>query len=363
LAVSPDKHAIRAIEEASSQQSTEFALQRAAELQFYMNQLVQHPIACKSPVLRLFLSLQDDLGTAWPEVSNNALTRLTSVGVGAAVKASEATSGTKLSFGGSGGSLMPEDSSEDNAELLALYSSESVRMGAVLQSVPKLEGAITLLREHAEQSGAVGLEVGRMAKEVEATDRELGQPMELVAGGMLRSGRRSKRLALELSAALHTFSQQYKLCRYERMAFSDRKAALVRRLRERGRADQRAAQLWQQQQVYQGRNQYTSSPYQHQQTLYPAPQDLGRFERDAAVSDDVAVDAVMECEEIGRRLKSEVNRIAWLRQTEWKQSVKVIASAMKEATTERVAIWESVRENFLQAFPEMNTAVAPPRPG
>ena len=353
----PDKHATRAIEEASAHQSTDFAVQRAAELQVYLNQLVQHPIVCKSPVLRLFLSLQDDLGTAWPEVSSNALTRLANAGVGAAVKASEATSSTKMPWQkdgivGGGGGGMPDDSGEDNAELLALYSAESVRMGAVLQAVPKLEGAITLLREHSEQTGAVGMEVGRLAKEVEATDRELGQPMEIVANGMLRTGRRSKRLALELSAALHTFSQQYKLCRYERMAFSDRKAALARRVKERGRADQRAGHLWQQQQAY-GAQQYN---YQQGGVPYPQ-QDLERMQREAALSDTYATDAVQECEEIGQRLKSEVNRIAWQRKTEWNQSVKIIASAMKEASTERVAIWESVRESFFQTFPELNTAI------
>ena len=43
---------------------------------------------------------------------------------------------------------------------------------------------------------------------------------------------------------------------------------------------------------------------------------------------------------------------AWNRKIEWNASAKVIASAMKEAVTERVAIWETVRENFMQAFPE-----------
>jgi len=70
--------------------------------------------------------------------------------------------------------------------------------------------------------------------------------------------------------------------------------------------------------------------------------------------DDIATDAGQEAEEIGRRLKQEVNRIAWNRKVEWNGSVKVIASSMKEAVSERVAIWETVRENFLQAYPEYN---------
>jgi hypothetical protein len=61
-----------------------------------LNQLIQHPVCFQSTAVRLFLALQDDLGTARPECSNNALTRLTQASVGAAVKVSEHTSTTKL---------------------------------------------------------------------------------------------------------------------------------------------------------------------------------------------------------------------------------------------------------------------------
>ena len=57
----PDKHATRALEEASTQQSAEFAVQRARELKQYLNALAQHPVAGQSQVLRLFLGLQDDI--------------------------------------------------------------------------------------------------------------------------------------------------------------------------------------------------------------------------------------------------------------------------------------------------------------
>jgi len=291
------------------------------------------------------------MGTAWPEVSSNALTRLANVGKGAAVQLSESTATTKLPWQENMGI---DGYAEDNAELLALFSGESVRMGAVLQAVPKLEGAVTLLREEAEQTGHVGMEISRLSKEL-VDDRELAEPFDIVSNGMLRAGRRSKRLALELSTAMNTFSQQYKLCRYEKMAFMDRKMAIIRRSKERGRADQRAAQL-----IVQQRNMY-QQPYggspagMYQQPYGPGGQ-MDRMERDAVVSDEIAVDAVRECEEIGERLKLEVNRIAWQRRTEWNAAVKVVASAMKEATSERLAIWESVREQYLQAYPDYRPA-------
>jgi hypothetical protein len=382
---SPEKHATRALEEVSSTQSTEFAMQRAAELQVYLNELAKHPVVHNSQSLRLFLALQDDLGTAWPECSSNALTRLANVGVGAAVSLSENASFWKESN-------MDGDYSEESAEILALQSSESSRIGAVLQAVPKLQGAATLWREHAEQMGAVGVELNRLSKEMMQEDREIAEPFEIVANGMLRAGRRSKRCSLELGAALNSFANQYKLCRYEKLAFQDRKNAIIRRSKERTKADQRAAQLLMQQrsmyppampqsygqqpygysqpqqpygqQSFQqpyGQQQAQPYGYQQQQQLYHHPLGGGngsnngmvdRLERDAVVMDELALDAIKDCEEIGLRLKAEVNRVAWQRKMEWKAAVTTMAKAMKESTTERCAIWETVRNTYLTAFPE-----------
>ena len=374
---SPEKHATRALEEATAHQSAEFALQRAAELQVYLNQLIQHPYAHNTLTLRLFLSLQDDVGTAWPEVSSNALTRLANVSVSTAVKVSEQTQATKFPWQDPVGHI--DDYGEDNAELLALGSQEQIRMGAVLQAVPKLEGAITLLREGAERMGSTGMELGRLAKEVAVTDTTLGQPMDIISSGMLRSGRRNKRLALELFAALHSYSQHYKSCRYEKMAFMDRRLAMMRRHKERGRADQRATMLYQQQQqqLYQPqpyRNQpQQQPPYGNQPQPYGNPgmlppqqqqqppfhpnnpqqqQQLMQLQNQAIMTDNLATDAWQDCDEIGQRLRSEVNRLAYQRRTDWFTAVKVVASSCKESTSENVAIWQAVKESFLQAFPE-----------
>ena len=327
----PEKHATRALEEASTQQSAEFAMQRAKEMQDYLNNVAKHPIAGQSYVLKLFLGLQDDIGTAWPEVSGNALTRLGAVGVGMSMKVAESTS---LISGGAGiGDQMPAQDLEDNAELLALQSSEHVRLAAVSQAVPKLEGAVTLLREHGDAAGAVGMELSKLSKQPESTD--IAKASELLSNGMLRNGRRTKRLALELSAALEPFLMQYKLVRYEKMAFQDRRAALLRRSKERRGADSRAVYLMQQQRQLQATGQYGH---------------LDRLERTAITTDQIAIDAFTEADEVGATLRSEVNRIAVKRRTEWHASMKVVASAFKEAASERLAIWESTRDAFLQAF-------------
>lgn len=262
-------------------------------------------MASQSGTLRFFLSLQDDLGTAWPEVSSNAITRLANAGVEAAVKTAE--------------QWTPETDSEDNAELLALYSMESVRMGAVLQAVPKLEGALSLIQEHSELSGNVGMEMGRWLKPADGTTSE---GLEIVAGALLRSGRRSKRLSLELSAACASYSQQYKLCRNERLAFSDRRAALQRRSKER------------------------KMHMSHGFHSYGYPQgDM----------------AGQEADEIGRRLLSEVSRIAIDRRRDWSGSLKIIAASFKEAAAERSAIWEATLTQFDQHYPGYyNAETLPP---
>jgi hypothetical protein len=322
----PEKHATRAIEEASASQSAEFALQRAREIQTYLEELARHPVACRSNELRLFLALQDDLGTAWPEVSSNALTRLSAVGAGAAVVLAESTMGSAL----------PKKSTEvyeDDAELLALQSSEELRMGAVAQAVPKLQGSVTLIKEHGESCGAVGMELSKLSKEMDVVDADLSHPLGILSSGLLRSGRREKRLALELSAAMSSFVVQYKLCKNERLAFSDRRHALQKCQKERSKADERAQRL----------------------LLNPSG-DADVVERNAIMSDSLAMEAVRQAQEIGATLKEEVNRVAHGRRTEWYKSMKVVASAMKEASSEQVAIWESTRESFLQAFPDMAAA-------
>jgi len=378
----------RAIEEASTHQSAEFAWQRAAELEAYLNSLVVHPEVFASQSLKMFLGLQDDMGTAWPEVSANAFTRISALGA-------TATSNLQSSggfFGGgtaapasttpnqSGGVMsnvmgsvassvgvgdLVEAVTEDSAELLALSSSESVRMGAVLQAVPKLEGAVTLLREQGEGAGAVGMELNRLAKEVLSQgDRELAMPLEIFSNGLLRYGRRTKRLGQEIGqATMSAFQLQYKLCRYEKLAWGDRRNALNKRTKERAKADRRAHQMMAHQQqyppTYGGPGGYGGG-YGQQPNMnqFNGGNQMNQMMTNASMSDTMAVEAVRECDQVGERLKREVNRVSFSRRMDWAKSVKVIASYMKEAASERVAIWESTRDTFLQAFPDYHNDTA-----
>mmetsp|Transcript_7908 Transcript_7908/g.10876 ORF Transcript_7908/g.10876 Transcript_7908/m.10876 type:complete len:859 (-) Transcript_7908:378-2954(-) len=338
----PDKHAARAIEEASTRQSAQFAVQRAAELENYLNGLINHPIVGSSDVVRLFLTLQDHIGVAWPEVSSSAITRLSTLSDKAATKIADGTSNVMQDLG----VAQQQAAGEDNAEILALVASEGVRIGAVSQAVPKMEGTVALLRDHADRCGVVGLELSKLAKDVQAAHSELAIPLDLLSSALLRTGRRSKRLAVELSAAMTPFTLQYKLCRYERLAFADRRQALAKRTQARQKADARATKL-----------------HLHQsslQTRHNIPA-LERMEMEAAMTDEHAGEAMREADKIGATLLEEIKRVSTTRNEEWNGSVKVLASSMKEACAERVSIWESVREQFEVEFPDM--VVAPPSGG
>ena len=315
----PEKHATRAFEEASTQQSAEFAVQRSKELAAYLNQVARHPVAGQSQVFRLFLGLQDDIGTAWPEVSTNALTRLQAVGAGVTMKVAESTNLTAASA--------PAHEWEEDAELLGLCSSENLRLGAVSQSVPKLEGTVIVLREQGDAAGILGMELSKASKSLDMEYKFF----DVLSSGSLRHGRRTKRLALEMSGAVESFLQQYKLVRYEKMAMQDRRHAIQRKAKERGRADARAVHLSQQQ-----RHLQVNGRMHH----------LNHLEHSAISMDTKALDAVSEADEIGTRLKLEINRVAIDRRTAWNSSIKTIARCMKEACSERRAIWESTLEAF-----------------
>lgn len=325
----PEKHPARAIEEATARQSADFAGQRAAELSVYMNSLAGHPHAGTSPELKLFLTLQDHIGTAWPEVSSSAFTRMTAVGSATVEKLADTMDGVLSELG----TAQQVAAGEDSAEILALAAYEGRRIGAVTSSVPKIEGAVSLIRERGERSGAAGLEMSKLAKDVAWCDRDLSAPMEVLSAALLRSGRRTKRLGLELATAISPFVTQYRTCRYEQMAFADRRSALKRRTEARSKADGKAARLMMNQ-----------TSMQHTGRLGQ----LERMEGEAAMYDEFATEIGREADEIAARLQSEVGRVGAARVREWDSAMKVVASGMKEACSENASIWETALERFRQ---------------
>jgi hypothetical protein len=300
-----------------------------------MNALVQHPYAGPSPDLRLFLMLQDHIGTAWPEVSPSALTRIAAAGTATVERLADVVDGAL----GELGAAQQVAAGEDSAEILALAAREGRRIGAVSSSVPKVEGAVALICDRGDKLGSTGMELSKLVKDVTWCDRDLTGPLEILAGAMLRSGRRTRRLGLEVGDAITPFVVQYRMCKYEQMAFADRRLALRRRTEARTRADQRAAKLMM--------NQTSMQSYGRLGTLE-------RMETEAAMYDELAMEASKEADEVAIRLQAEVGRIGTIRVEEWEKCMKVIASGMREGYAENASIWESALEAFRREFPDVS---------
>merc|ERR1719343_852372 len=112
LPAKPEKHATRALEDGSLTQSHSFAISRAHELQLYLQKLIMHPLVGPSQPLKIFLTLYDDIGTFWPEVSSSALTKLTAVTSKKAAKLKENTTNAMLVTTSRDPSTMTEDNAD-----------------------------------------------------------------------------------------------------------------------------------------------------------------------------------------------------------------------------------------------------------
>jgi len=141
----PEKHRARAVEEGTTVQTAEFAQVRADDMTSYLNDLNSHPALSHTKALNTFLTLADDLGTAWTEVSSSAITRM------AAAVDVDLKHNLKLFSVG--------DITDDDPKLSRLASQETERMHVVLQAVPKVENCVVLFRELAEGAGNVGMEM------------------------------------------------------------------------------------------------------------------------------------------------------------------------------------------------------------
>lgn len=340
----PDKHDGRIIEEGLQQQSAQFVAQRAIELQNYLGELAQHPIVGDSEILRLFLTLQDHIGCAWPEVSSSAITRL-----GHATGKTTSKIVSSLPQGGVG-QFDPHEAEENNAELLAWATFENVRVNAVVQSVIKVEYAFHLLRELGQISMSLGLELTKLCKlPIINQDTEFIIPLDLLAIGAMKSGKRTKQQSLQLMAAVVPFVFEYRQCKYVRMAFNDRRDSLHNKQLAKAKALMRSDRLIQQQKYH--LNASASSSINHHQGEYNFSMDtLEKMEMEAAVGDETYLKTVEEAEKTGKVLISELCRISARRNKEWKDSIKIMASSFKESCSERVAIWENIKHKMEQTF-------------
>ena len=376
-------------------QPQNFAQQRCQELTKYLNGLIQHPIAgrCRQELGFFLTFTNDDLGTAWLEVSSNALTRLKAGvipktwdflggAVGGTPNVTNATIATTPSLTATsstssmfldgaaesmwvGGGITPTTSrnnhsttdlsmvstapTEENAYMYTLQNYELMRLATVCQAIPKLEGGLTLLLQHKEYLASTAMELSKLSRDLLHLDQPLTFSFDVISKAMLKSSRRKTRwLNHELKEALVPFQEEWQSVRMERAAFQDRRAALLKRYALRQQADAKAQLL--------------VSYHQQQNTDMDAPTivfeggkilQLDQLELEAAQSDEVAVEAMRNADHIGKVLLTEVARRKQIRHGEWISSLKDIMYSMHSAHKDQVEIWEHAKNQM------MSTAIAP----
>ena len=99
----------------------------------------------------------------------------------------------------------------------------------------------------------------------------------------------------------------------------------------------------------QQRQQMMAEPYGSNQ--------LDQLQRSAIASDDMAIGAMHDADTVANTLRWEINRVSYQRRKNWHASMKVVASSFKEASTERVAIWQATCDAFSAAFLDLNLDV------
>jgi len=341
----PAKHTARAIEEGAAAQSPAFATQRAKELHNYLNALVRHPIAGNSEPLTFFLTFLDaDLGTAWPEVSSSAITRL-AVGMSkSAVGGGPGSSrtalvgpvpdwpATSLSFdigtaSQTSAAALAVKHMDDNSELVQLASEEQHRMNLVSQAIPKIEAFLILLGDWQEKQGALAMECTKLAKDMGNEDRPLSLASDLLSTSLLRCARRTRRMVVESHAALDSYLQEPRLIRMEKQAFQDRRDAFMQWWNYRQAAEHKSQKLML----------YKQNGIAVQRS---------KFEAEAAHMEQCMQDASQRAQDIGHVLQSEVLRISSIRQKEWMAGLKIWICSMKEAQTELKSIWQDAKANY-----------------
>jgi len=326
LPPSPDKHRGRAVEEGTTQQSAEFAQARSHEISNYLQGLIELPMVNNCEPLKVFLTLQDDIGTAWEEVSTSAVTRLTASATASANKSALNASYTM-------NKLNSNEVTDSDPKVFASTQDQLEIISSIHQAVPKLENASVLFREQGERMGDCGMELTKLVNDIKHSDPTT--PIQLLSNSILRGSRRTKRESVEIAAALQPYSYQYRLCDYIKLAIGDRKRIIARRHSLNRRHEEKTLRLRMQK----------TSPTATTDSLRKLELETKNLSAQLSNANDLQND-------MGLQILSEFTRVNERRRDDFGRSTKIIASSMLEAARERRAIWEDAKRTFEAEFDE-----------
>lgn len=330
----PEKHVARPLEDASFQQSREFAASRAMELEVYLWSLANHPITSAAEPLRTFLfNRSRDLGAVWPECSTNPVSNIMAQfsqlsqrgGLGASAKA------TAVDVAGAGGHTLGLRW-EDDPNMLGMAQSEYSRLEALGQNVPKLENALVVLREHSQSCCLLGMELSKLVRDTQHQENEdTIAPLRTLANYVLRSGRRSKDNTVSISVALSPFFYQLSVSKNIRAALADRQEACRHREQMRSRAEANGHRLGAQRLVMQQMGKF---------------QELSQLEMGSSAAMGEATEAAIVADQIRNVLHAEVGRLADARRREFAAAMREVAISMRDLAREQRGLWEAALGDF-----------------
>jgi len=156
------------------------------------------------------------------------------------------------------------------------------------------------------------------------------QPIQILSGAVLRGGRRTKRGAVEVAAAMAPFTHQFKLGETTREAILDRKKISEKRHALSKKVEEKTIRL---------RVSRTSSSSNAPEIAQKLEAEQNAFKRSLFIAENLERD-------MGVILLSEFARVGSQRRREFLASAKTIASSMKEQANERASIWIDAMASF-----------------
>ncbi|GMI53882.1 hypothetical protein TeGR_g11145 [Tetraparma gracilis] len=163
-------------------------------------------------------------------------------------------------------------------------------------------------------------------------------PIRILSNNLLRSGRRSKRNAMELSAAVMPLVRHHRAIPGTRAALEDRIEAIKARVTAAHSVENKTHKL----------SMLKSQSGQADQ--------VGRMEMEVDVARQVLKQRQEEAQAVGETLRSEVARVEVERKREYANAIKICASSFAQSAAENLAIWETAREQFEKGMAELDAA-------
>jgi len=164
-------------------------------------------------------------------------------------------------------------------------------------------------------------------------------PLRVLSNTLLRSGRRTKRSALELSAAVMPLIRHHRLCHYTKQALCDRRDSLKTKITAIRTVEAKTIK------VNTARSQGGDA------------ETVAKAEMELDVCRQVLKQRQADARDVGETLTAEVERIGKERRVEYVNALKVCASSFAQSASENLAIWEKAKQQLDNELGELGLSL------